>query len=379
MSRSIATLTWIAPSTTNTGGKTSVNRSTRTAEAGASHPRKLRPHTNAEITGSNGKEDKGTAMVGAARLSQLCPLEAKPETQINMLIRGVMVGAALLSQLRPTKALLHKQTRRTGRTMRMTIPWDCQIATQQCLKRYSLKKSKNKNTKGSKCTFRNTKSKRPRRGQSKSRPIAMQSGKDKKHTQPYKGAITMNHNTWTSLIVTYARPDTCPREECGQSRQCKDAILRRQEEAAQLKTIDIRATVYEVGGIRKGGESQTSHRRSLPSSKEGGGREKKRHRLYKRVKWMTEPKNKREGIDRHLWSIHLRHKCLECPIKQSTKTSCSHKYNLAKSRKNVANRRLAWQISGKSDQKRPKTWAKETILQGGSGSTCPACGKQCLG
>jgi hypothetical protein len=39
------------------------------------------------------------------------------------------------------------------------------------------------------------------------------------------------------------------------------------------------------------------HGRSLPSYNEEGGREKKRHRLYKRVKWMTEPKNKREGID----------------------------------------------------------------------------------
>jgi hypothetical protein len=138
---SIATLTWIAPSTTNSGGKTSVNRSTRTAEAGASHPRKLRPHTNAEITGSNGKEDEGTAMVGAAHLSHLCPLKAKPETQINMLIRGAMVGAACLSQLRPTKALLHQQTRRTTRT---TIPWDCQIATLQRPKRYSIKKKKYK-------------------------------------------------------------------------------------------------------------------------------------------------------------------------------------------------------------------------------------------
>jgi hypothetical protein len=113
-----------------------------------------------------------------------------------MLIRGAMVGAACLSQLRPTKALLHKQTRRTGRTTRTTIPWDCRIATLQRLKRYSLKKSTNKNTKGSKCTFRNTKSKRPPRRQSKSRPIVMQSDKDKKHTQPYQGAITMNNNIW---------------------------------------------------------------------------------------------------------------------------------------------------------------------------------------
>jgi hypothetical protein len=44
------TLTWIAPTTTNTGGKTSEYRSTRTAEVGASHLRKLRPHSNAEIT-----------------------------------------------------------------------------------------------------------------------------------------------------------------------------------------------------------------------------------------------------------------------------------------------------------------------------------------
>jgi hypothetical protein len=70
----------------------------------------------------------------------------------------------------------------------------------------------------------------------------------------------------------------------------------KREEAAtaeQLETIDIRATVYETGGIRKGGKSRTPHGRSLPSSNEGGGREKKKRRLYKRVKWMTEPKNKR--------------------------------------------------------------------------------------
>jgi hypothetical protein len=93
-------------------------------EAGASLE-KASPSLNAEITGSNGKEDKGTAMVGAARLSQLRPLKAKPETQIYMLIRRVMVGAALLSQLCPTKALLHKQTRRTRRTTKTTILWDC--------------------------------------------------------------------------------------------------------------------------------------------------------------------------------------------------------------------------------------------------------------
>jgi hypothetical protein len=97
----------------------------------------------------------------------------------------------------------------------------------------------------------------------------MQSDEDKKHTQPYKGAISMNNNIWTPLIVPYARPDTRPREECGQSRQPKDAILRGREEAAatdQLKTIDIRATVYEAGGIRKGGESRTSHGRRLSPS-----------------------------------------------------------------------------------------------------------------
>jgi hypothetical protein len=130
--------------------------------------------------------------------------------------------------------------------------------------------------------------------------ILVQSDKDKKHVQPYKGAISMNNNIGTSLIVTYARPETRPREECGQSRKRKDAILRRREVAAtaeQLQTIDIHATVYEAGGIRKGGKSGTSHGRCLPSSNEGGGREKKRHRLYKRVKLKTVPKNKREGID----------------------------------------------------------------------------------
>jgi hypothetical protein len=63
MSMSIATLTWIAPSTTNTGGKTFQNRSTRTAEAGASLE-KASPSLSAEITGSNETEDKGKAMVG---------------------------------------------------------------------------------------------------------------------------------------------------------------------------------------------------------------------------------------------------------------------------------------------------------------------------
>jgi hypothetical protein len=94
----------------------------------------------------------------------------------------------------------------------------------------------------------------------------------------------MENNIWTSLIVTYAHPDTRPWEECGQSRQRKDAILRGREEAVasdQVKTIDICATVYEAGGIRKGGESGTSHGRSLSLSNEGGGREKKRQRLHK--------------------------------------------------------------------------------------------------
>jgi hypothetical protein len=197
MSMSIATLTWIAPSATNTGVKTSVNRSTRTAEAGASLE-KASPSLNAEIMGSNGKEDKGKAMVGAARLSQLRPLKAKPETQINMLIRRVMVGAALLSQLCPTKALLHKHTKGTRRTTRTTIPWDCRIANLPRLKQNSLKKSTNKNTKESKCTFRSTKPKRPRRGQSESRPSAIQSDKDKKRTQPYKGAIK-RRSGWLSV------------------------------------------------------------------------------------------------------------------------------------------------------------------------------------
>jgi hypothetical protein len=43
--------------------------------------------------------------------------------------------------------------------------------------------------------------------------------------------------------------------------------------------------------------SQTSHGRSLSLSNEGGGREKKKQRLYIRVKGMKVPKNKREGID----------------------------------------------------------------------------------
>jgi hypothetical protein len=149
------------------------------------------PALNAEIKGSNWNEDKGKAMVGATLLSQLRPLKAKPTTQINMLIRRAMVGAALLSQLCPNKALLHKHTKRTRRMVRTTIPWDCRIANLQRLKQNSLKKSKNKNTQKSKCTFQSTKPKCPRQGQSESRPSAIKSDKDKKHTQPYKGAITM--------------------------------------------------------------------------------------------------------------------------------------------------------------------------------------------
>jgi hypothetical protein len=82
MSMSIATLAWIAPSTTNTGGKTSENRSMRTAEVGTSLLEKVLPSINAEITGSKLTEDKGKAMVGAALSSKLRPLKAKPETQI---------------------------------------------------------------------------------------------------------------------------------------------------------------------------------------------------------------------------------------------------------------------------------------------------------
>jgi hypothetical protein len=180
------------------------------AEVGASHLRKLCPHKNAEITGSNGKEDKGTAMVRAARLSKHHPFKAKPETQNNMLIRGARAGSC---KTRTINSLHHTQTRRTGRT-RTTIPWDCQIATLQRQKQYYIKKSAKKSTKGSKCTFQNTKSKCPRQGQSEPRyiiKIFVQSDKDKKHIQPYKGAISMNNNFRTSPIVTYARPETFPR------------------------------------------------------------------------------------------------------------------------------------------------------------------------
>jgi hypothetical protein len=128
----------------------------------------------------------------------------------------------------------------------------------------------------------------------------MQSDKDKTHIQPYQGAISMNNNIRILPIATYAHPETRPREECGQNRQSRDSILRRREEAVtaeRLKIIDIHATANKACGIRKRGKSQTSHRMSPPSSNEGGGREKKRHRLYKRVKGKTEPKNKREGAD----------------------------------------------------------------------------------
>jgi hypothetical protein len=158
-------------------------------------------------------------MVRAARLSKLCPIKAKPETQNNMLSRGARARSC---KTRTINALHHTQTKRTGRT-RTKIPWDCPIAILQRLKRYSIKKS----TKGSKCTFQNTKLKCPRRGQREPRSIIkifMQSDKDKKHIQPYKGAISMNNNIRTSPIVTYARQETRPREECGQSRQSKDLI-----------------------------------------------------------------------------------------------------------------------------------------------------------
>jgi hypothetical protein len=137
--------------------------------------------------------------------------------------------------------------------VRATIPWGCGIANLQCRKRNSLEKNKNKNTQESKCTFQSTKQTRPRRGQ---RPSA-QSDKDKKHTQPYKGAITMNDNIWTLLVAAYGHQR--PREECGQSRQRKDAISRGAA-SDQVNTIDIRAPcMHEAGGTRKGGESRTSH------------------------------------------------------------------------------------------------------------------------
>jgi hypothetical protein len=81
-----------------------------------------------------------------------------------------------------------------------------------------------------------------------------QSDKDKKHTQPYKGAITMKDNIWTFLVAAYAHQR--PWEECGQSRQSKDAISisRGGEEAAasdQVNTIVIRAPcMHEAGGTR---------------------------------------------------------------------------------------------------------------------------------
>jgi hypothetical protein len=160
MSMTIARLTWIAPFTTNTGGKTSENRSMRTAEAGASLE-KASPSLNAEITGSKVTEDKGKAMVGATLLRQLRPLKASPETQIKTLSKRAMVGAAPLSKLCPNKALLHKYTKRTRRMVRGTIPWGCRIANLQGPKRNYLEKNKNKNTQESKCTFQSTKQTRP--------------------------------------------------------------------------------------------------------------------------------------------------------------------------------------------------------------------------
>jgi hypothetical protein len=131
------------------------------------------------------------------------------------------------------------------------------LANLQSLKQNSLEKNTNNNTQESKCTFQSTKQMRPRRGQMPS----AQSDKDKKHTQPYKGAITMKDNIWTLLVAAYAHQR--PWEECRQSRQCKDAISRGGEEAAasdQVNTIDIRAScMHEAGGTKKGGESRTSH------------------------------------------------------------------------------------------------------------------------
>jgi hypothetical protein len=75
----------------------------------------------------------------------------------------------------------------------------------------------------------------------------------------------MKDNIWTLLVAAYAHQR--PWEECGQSRQRKDAISisRGGEEAAaaasdQVNTIDIRAPCMHVaGGTRTGGESRTSH------------------------------------------------------------------------------------------------------------------------
>jgi hypothetical protein len=114
-----------------------------------------------------------------------------------MLIRGARAGSR---ETRTINALHHTQTKRTGRT-RMKILWDCRIAILQRLKRYSIKKS----TKGRKCTFQNSKSKRPRQGQREPKSIIkifMQSDKDKKHIQPYKGAISMNNNIRTAPIAS---------------------------------------------------------------------------------------------------------------------------------------------------------------------------------
>jgi hypothetical protein len=198
---SIATLAWIAPSTTNTGGKTSENRSMRTAGVGTSLLKKVWPSINAEITGSKLTEDKGEAMVGAALSSKLRPLKAKPETQIKMLSKKAMVGTALLSKFCPNKAILHKYKKGTRRTERATIPWGCHIANLQRPKRDSIVKNINKNTQESKRTFQSTKQTRPQRGQ---RPSA-QSDKDKKNIQTYIGAITMKDNIWTLLVTAYAQ------------------------------------------------------------------------------------------------------------------------------------------------------------------------------
>jgi hypothetical protein len=83
----------------------------------------------------------------------------------------------------------HGQTKRMRRMVRTTIPWDCRIANLQRLKRNYLKKNKNKNTQEGKCTFRSTKLKRSRRGQSELTP----------------------------LVAAYAHPDTQSRTSHGRS------------------------------------------------------------------------------------------------------------------------------------------------------------------
>jgi hypothetical protein len=198
---SIATLAWIAPSTTNTGGKTSKNKMPSRKVMIGTALLSISRTNKAILHWYNETEDKGEAMIGTALLSISRTNKAKPITHSKMLSRKVMIGTALSSISRTNKAILHKYKKGTRRTERATIPRGCRIANLQRPKRDSIMNNTNKNTQESKCTFQSTKQTRPRRGQ---RPPT-KFGKDKKHIQTFIGAITTKDNIWTLPVTVYAR------------------------------------------------------------------------------------------------------------------------------------------------------------------------------